>query len=108
MATFAELQNNRPTERIIAVNEGELIDENNVRSEAKGVAFCQSLFGGNWVEVPVGNYVWDETAQQFIPGPKPFNSWIWVDGNWVPPTNAPENGLNYRWSEEEENWVLLA
>jgi len=49
MAHFAELNENNVVTQVIVVNNDELLD-NGVESEAKGVAFCQSLLGGNWVQ----------------------------------------------------------
>lgn len=50
MAHFAELDENNVVKQVIVVHNNELLDENNNESEAKGIAFCQSLFGGNWVQ----------------------------------------------------------
>lgn len=48
MAHFAELDENNVVTRVIVVNNSELIDESGEESEAKGIAFCQALFGGTW------------------------------------------------------------
>ena len=48
MAHFAQLDENNVVMRVIVVNNAELLDESGQESEAKGVAFCQSLFGGTW------------------------------------------------------------
>jgi len=50
MAHFAELDENNKVIQVIVVHNNELIDENNQESESKGIAFCQSLFGGTWVQ----------------------------------------------------------
>ena len=47
MAHFAQLDNNNIVTQVIVVHNNELLD-NGVESESKGIAFCQSLFGGNW------------------------------------------------------------
>ena len=49
MAHFAQLDENNIVLKVIVVHNNELLD-NGVESEAKGVAFCQSLFGGNWIQ----------------------------------------------------------
>jgi hypothetical protein len=49
MAHFAELNENNVVTQVIVVHNNELLD-NGVESEAKGIAFCQSLFGGNWIQ----------------------------------------------------------
>ena len=50
MAHFAELDENNKVIQVIVVHNNELIDENGQESEVKGILFCQSLFGGNWVQ----------------------------------------------------------
>ena len=49
MAHFAQLDETNIVTQVIVVHNNELLD-NGVESEAKGVAFCQSLFGGTWVQ----------------------------------------------------------
>lgn len=74
MAHFAQLENNIVTQ-VIVVHNNELLD-NGVESEAKGIAFCQSLFGGTWIQTSYnGNirknyagigYTYDSTRDAFI------------------------------------------
>jgi hypothetical protein len=74
MAHFAQLENNIVTQ-VIVVHNNELLD-NGVESEAKGIAFCQSLFGGTWIQTSYnGNirknyagigYTYDPTRDAFI------------------------------------------
>jgi hypothetical protein len=85
MAHFAQLDENNVVTQVIVVNNNELLDENGNESEAKGIAFCQSLLGGNWVQTSYnGNirknyagigYIYDPIRDAFIP-PKPEN----IDG----------------------------
>jgi hypothetical protein len=85
MAHFAQLDESNIVTQVIVVHNNELLD-NGVESEAKGVAFCQSLLGGNWVQTSYnGNtrknfagigFTYDQTRDAFIP-PKP------EEGNWV-------------------------
>ena len=85
MAHFAQLDESNIVTQVIVVHNNELLD-NGVESEAKGVAFCQSLLGGNWVQTSYnGNirknfagigYTYDQTRDAFIPS-KP------EEGNWV-------------------------
>ena len=49
MAHFAELDENNIVKQVIVVHNNELL-VNGVESEAKGIEFCQSLFGGNWIQ----------------------------------------------------------
>ena len=76
MAHFAELDSNNVVLRIIVVNNNELLDNNNNESESKGINFCKSLFGGNWVQTSYnGNfrglfagigYIYDSKQNIFI------------------------------------------
>lgn len=85
MAHFAELDDNNIIKQVIVVHNNELLD-NGVESESKGIAFCQSLFGGNWVQTSYnGNirknyagigYSYDVVRDAFIP-PKP------TEGEWI-------------------------
>ena len=74
MAHFAQLENNIVTQ-VIVVNNNEILD-NGVESEAKGIAFCQSLFGGTWIQTSYNNnirknyagigYTYDSIKDAFI------------------------------------------
>lgn len=85
MAHFAELDATNTVTQVIVVHNNELLD-NGVESEAKGIAFCQSLFGGNWVQTSYNasirknyagvGYTYDPVRDAFIP-PKP------EEGNWI-------------------------
>jgi len=113
MAHFAEIGLNNVVQRVIAVNNNELLDENNVESEQKGVDFCRNLFGGTWVQTSYnGNfrknfagigYTYDSERDAFIP-PKPFGSWAC---QWQAPTPMPEDDNIYVWDEEAQQWVTV-
>lgn len=49
MAHFAELNEDNVVINVIVVNNLELI-EDGLESEEKGIAFCQNLFGGTWLQ----------------------------------------------------------
>jgi hypothetical protein len=58
MAHFAKLDANNVVEQVIVVNNNELM-EGGEESEAKGIAFCKSLFGADtrWVQTSYnGNF----------------------------------------------------
>lgn len=58
MAHFAQLDENNVVTQVIVVHNNELL-ENGVESEAKGIAFCRSLFGADtrWVQTSYnGNF----------------------------------------------------
>jgi len=60
-------------------------------------------------------HIWAENAGQFyelfvdlnIPKyEQPFESWIWEDNEWIPPTPYPDDGEIYVWEEDKLQWVL--
>ena len=55
MAHFAQLDENNFVTQVIVVHNNELLDESGVEQESKGIAFCQSLLGGNWVQTSYNN-----------------------------------------------------
>ena len=84
MAHFAELDNQNTVLRVIVVHNNELLD-NGVESEAKGIAFCKTLFGGNWKQTSYNGtirknyagigFTYDPVRDAFIP-PKPGDNWV--------------------------------
>jgi hypothetical protein len=118
MAHFAELGMDNIVQRVIVVHNNELLDGDGVEQESLGVAFCQGLFGGTWVQTSYnGNfrknfagygYQYDETRDAFIP-PKPFESWLLNEDTcrWVAPTAYPNDGNDYIWNESTTSWQLM-
>lgn len=116
MAHFAELDENNIVQRVIVVSNEELLD-NGVESEVKGIAFCQSLFGSNWIQTSYNKtfrknycgqgFTYDSVRDAFIP-PKPFNSWSLDEDTclWKAPTPYPTDGKFYNWVELTLNWEL--
>jgi len=115
MAHFAQLnEQNMVTQVIVVVNE-ELL-ENGIESEAKGIAFCESLLGGNWKQTSYnGNirknyagigYAYDSGRDAFIP-PKPYPSWTMSEDTclWSAPTPMPTDNKRYSWDEPTLAWV---
>ena len=49
MAHFAELDKNNKVIRVVVVADAECLD-GGVESEAKGISFCNKLFGGRWIQ----------------------------------------------------------
>jgi hypothetical protein len=84
MAHFAELDENNIVKQVIVVNNNELLVDG-VESEAKGIEFCQTLLGGNWVQTSYnGNFrknyagigfTYDQIQDAFI-APKPDESCV--------------------------------
>lgn len=118
MAHFARLESNLVTEVIVVHNNELLVD--GVESEAKGIEFCQSLFGGEWKQTSYNGtirknyagvgYIYDEDRDAFI-GPKPFESWVLNEDTcrWKAPTPYPtvdsKDPKDYRWDEPTVSWV---
>ena len=53
-------------------------------------------------------YSYDEERDAFIP-PKVYASWLFDENkcSWVAPIPYPNDGLLYRWDEEQINWAQL-
>jgi hypothetical protein len=74
MAHFARIENGTVTQVIVVHNNELLVD--GVEVESKGVEFCQSLFGGNWVQTSYNanfrgayagvGYLYDADADEFV------------------------------------------
>ena len=79
MAHFAQLDENNIVTGVIVVHNNELLDANGQESEAKGIAFCKSLYGNDtrWVQTSYNGsfrgcyagigYTYDVTNDQFLP-----------------------------------------
>ena len=116
MAHFAQLDGNNVVTQVIVVHNNELLDENGQESEARGVAFCQSLLGGNWKQTSYNatirknyagiGYTYDAGRDAFI-APKPFASWVFNENNctWDAPTPLPDNEKHYVWDEPTTSWL---
>ena len=117
MAHFAQLDdNNVVTQVIVVANEELLLD--GVETEAKGVIFCKSLFGGDtkWKQTSYnGNirknyagigYTYDVGRDAFI-APQPYPSWILNEDTcrWDAPVPYPTDDKMYSWDEATTSWV---
>jgi len=116
MAHFAEIDENNIVLRVIAVNNNELLDEENNEDESLGSVFCSTLFGGSWVQTSYNRsfrknfaaigFSYDLVRDAFIP-PKPFESWVLNEASckWEAPTPMPDDGNDYIWDENNLQWV---
>jgi len=96
MAHFAQLDENNVVLQVIVVNNAELLDESGQESEAKGIAFCQSLFGGTWVQTSYnGGFRKNYAGVGCI--------YLADIDAFVPP--MPDDGQMYSWDEESQSWV---
>ena len=118
MAHFAQIDQNNVVTQVIVVHNNELMD-NGVESEAKGIAFCQSLFPGtNWKQTSYNanmrknyagiGFTFDAGRDAFIP-PQPFSSWVLNEQTcrWDAPVPYPQDGKNYRWDEPTVSWIQI-
>ena len=115
MAHFAEIDGNGVVQRVIVVGNKDTSDANGVEKESIGQAFCERLFGGNWVQTSYnGNfrkryagigYKYDAALDAFI-APQPYPSWT-LDANadWQAPVPMPDDGKMYSWDEAAQAWV---
>jgi hypothetical protein len=121
MAHFAELDANNIVQRVIVVNNSDILDEHGDESEAVGIAFCQSLYGAEtiWRQTSYNanfrkNYAgtwyrYDADLDGFI-APQPFGSWSLntTTCQWEAPKPYPTDGYAYAWSEGLLRWERLA
>ena len=117
MAHFAQLNESNIVTQVIVVHNNELMQDG-VEQEAKGVAFCQSLFGANtqWKQTSYnGNmrknyagigFTYDAGRDAFIV-PQPYASWVLDEGTcqWNAPVAYPDDGKIYRWDEPSVSWI---
>lgn len=116
MAHFAELDENNVVKRVIVVANKDTADADGNEKESIGVAFCQKLLGGNWVQTSYNGsirknyagigYTYDTALDVFVP-PKPFPSWVLNSdtAQWEAPVPMPTDGKKYSWDEASQLWV---
>lgn len=106
MAYFARIENNIVT-CVLAVPDSE---------EHRGQEFLADDLGlgGTWIQTSYNNkirkryagigFTYDPIADVFI-SPRPFSSWV-LNSNfdWEAPIPHPNDGLDYRWNEDEQDW----
>lgn len=119
MAHFAQIDANNVVLQVIVVNNSELLDDNNVEQESLGVAFCNGLFGGTWVQTSYNanirknyagiGFTYDSTRDAFIP-PQPYASWTLNETTclWEPPVAMPDDGQAYNWNEATTSWDVAS
>jgi len=121
MAHFAQIDENNIVIQVIVINNEILLDTNDNESEAKGIDFCESLYGHrDWVQTSYnGNmrynyagigYTWDSENDAFY-APQPFASWsLNEDYVWEAPVPYPEDASPekiYEWDEDNLTWKVV-
>lgn len=119
MAYFAKLGLNSKVISVIAVSDKDTADAEDNEVEQIGIDYL--IQGTNypfWVQTSYNRtfrknyagigYRYDETLDAFIP-PKPFSSWLLNEEScqWEAPTPKPDEGKDYMWDEEAQDWVAL-
>ena len=116
MAHFAELDENNVVLRVIVVANEDTADEEGTEVEAIGIAFCENLLGGRWLQTsyndnaranyagPSGTY--DPDNDVFL-DPNPYDDWVTDDNfQWVPPVPKPDGELWF-WDQQNSEWAEL-
>jgi hypothetical protein len=118
MAHFAELGLDNIVKRVVVIHNNELLDGDGVEQESLGVAFCEQLFGGTWVQTSYnGNirknyagvgYTYNSSLDAFIP-PQPYASWTLDETTcqWQAPVAMPVDDNFYAWNETDQTWDLV-
>ncbi len=119
MAHFAKIGLNNKVINVVSVNDNELLDADGVEQEVLGSQFLEGITGwAVWKQTSYNanfrkhfagiGYTYDEDKDAFI-APKPFNSWILNETtcNWEAPVVKPDDGQNYVWNEENQQWDVI-
>ena len=119
MAHFAKIGLNNKVINVVSVNNNELLDADGVEQEVLGSQFLEGITGwAVWKQTSYNanfrkhfagiGYTYDEDKDAFI-APKPFNSWILNETtcNWEAPVVKPDDGQNYVWNEENQQWDVI-
>ena len=113
MAHFAKLGVGNIVERV------EVVSNDVATDEQTGVDFLNNLYGTRdvWKQTSYNanlrknfagiGHTYDEGRDAFIP-PKPFNSWVLNETTCVynAPVAKPNDGNEYYWNEENQQWDL--
>ena len=119
MSHFAKLDQNNVVLEVHVVHNNELLDQNGVEQEWKGVWFLQNWSGGypHWKQTSYNGsfrknyagigYVYDVQRDAFIP-PKPYPSWVLNEDRclWEAPVPMPQDGKMYSWDEDTTSWKV--
>ena len=119
MAHFAKLDENNVVLEVHVVHNNELLDENGVEQEQKGIDFLvnwsggyalwkQTSYNGNMRKNYAGiGYTYRADIDAFV-SPKPFASWtLNADARWEPPVAMPQDGKMYSWDESTISWTEI-
>ena len=128
MASFAKIGLNNKVIEVLSVHNNELKDSNGIEQEVNGIDFLTKLTGWSiWKQTSYNTiggvhklggtplrknhagigHTYDEDRDAFI-APKPYPSWILNETTcqWEAPVIKPDDGQNYDWNEENQQWDL--
>ena len=118
MAHFAILNESNIVTEVLVVNNDVLLDGDGVEQEQLGKDFLTSLYGaGNYLQTSynhnfrkqfAGNgFTYDAAKDKFISS-QPYPSWS-LDENddWQPPVVKPDDGNEYVWDEDTQQWIRI-
>jgi len=120
MAHFAKLDENNVVLEVHCVHNNELLDENGIEQEQKGIDFLinwsdgyplwrQTSYNANFRKNYAGvGYTYDSQRDAFIPQ-QTFPSWVLNEDTcrWEAPVPMPEDGQMYIWDEPTTSWVVM-
>ena len=123
MAHFCKLNSDNIVQDVVVVS------NDIATTEQAGVDFLNNLYGTNdvWKQTSYNTYAnvhtlggtpfrknygsigftYNETIDGFV-APKTYDSWVLNEtkGVWKPPVAYPNDGNEYDWNENTQNWVL--
>ena len=112
---MAEINEEGIVQRVIVVDNNDMLDAEGNESEAVGAAFCHNLLGGTWKQTSYnGNmrknyagigYTYNADKDAFIP-PKPFSKWVLNEDTcqWEAPVAYPTDEKLYVWNDNKGEW----
>ena len=117
MAHFAKIGVGNIVETVESVSNNVILDENGIEQEQLGINFLRELYNdphAQWFQTSYSNslrknfagvgFTYDATRDAFI-SPKPYDSWtLDEDFDWQPPVEKPDDGEDYIWNEEHQEW----
>ena len=99
MAHFAQVESGIVTTVIVA--EQEHIDT------LEGTWVETSYDGSTRKQYAGKNFTYDAAKDKFIK-PQPYPSWsLDASDDWQAPIAYPDDGKDYKWSDDSESWVLV-
>lgn len=82
-------------------------DENAILERSDSDFWFETSENIRYNRAMIGHY-YDADGDAFY-SPKPYNNWSLnrETFSWEPPITYPDDGNNYKWNEQENNWELV-